>query len=491
MNPPLLCSRPRRQAWLAGLALVAVAPVARAAPAGAPVTITVGSGSGAKLASDFVGLSFEANLLAQPALTAGNLATYLETLGQGVLRFAGNQVDKAFWTSTGEKAPPWAMTTLTPADLQRLATLVKASGWKVILGVNLKHKDVARAADEAGAAKKILGDALLAIEIGNEPNYYSKEIPNYSAAQYHADFEAHRAAIAKTAPGVGLTGPDGGSAPNAISFLTEFAKLQEGLPNRNLEALTAHFYPACGRNKPAPTMAELLSQEFQDRIRARVQLLLDSARPLGVRTRLTEANSLTCGGVEGVSDRYGAALWAVDQGMLLGSMGLNAENFHSNIAVCGGPRPPGAAYTPFCAPNPTDQAAGKLIPQPEYYALLMLREIGPGTFAPVENTDPATLRAYALRNGNRLRVVLDNLQDPAKNGERKITVKLGGRFTHGDFIRLTGPALDGTTDIKLGGATVANDGTFPAPARSPLKVRGTTLTLTVPAASATLVTLTP
>jgi hypothetical protein len=493
----------RRRLARAVTLLMAMSGVAAAAPAKesaapakesaapAPVTITVKSGPGATLAPGFLGLSFEVNLLAQPGLTAGNLAAYLETLGPGVLRFGGNQVDKAFWTSSGEKAPDWALTTLTPADLERLATLARTSGWKVILGVNLKHKDAARAADEARVARKILGDALLAIEVGNEPNYYSKEIPNYSPAQYHADFELYRAAIAGTAPGVGLLGPSGGSAPSAIEFLNGFAKLQQTLPRRNLESLSTHFYPACGRNTPTPTMAELLSPEFQDRIRTRVQMLVDAARPLGVKTRLDECNSLTCGGVEGVSDRYGAALWAVDQAMLVASLGVTAENFHSNIAVCGGPRPPGAAYTPFCAPNPTDQAAGKLIPQPEYYALLMVREIGTGTFTPIDNSDAATLRAYALRSGNKLKLVLDNLQDPARFSERKVTVKLGGRFGRADFIRMTGPGLDATSDIKLAGNTVANDGSFPAITRTPLKVKGTTLTMTVPAGSATLVTLSP
>jgi hypothetical protein len=486
---------PRHSRLVVALVMIALAGDALAAEKPAktpPTTVTIkAGGAGAKLGEGFLGLSFEKNLLAQPPLTAGNLAVYLKTLGPGVLRFGGNQVDKAFWTATGEKPPAWALTTITPADLERLHKLIQASGWKLLYGINLKHKDTPRAADEAGAVKKLFGEALIGFEVGNEPNYYSKEDPKFTPAQYHADFEEYRAAIAKTAPGVGLTGPGGGSAPNAVEYLTEFAKLQAKLPTRNVEALTTHFYPACGRNKPTPTMTELLSSEFQDRIKTRIQFLVDSAKLLGVKTRLTEANSLTCGGVDGVSDRYGAALWAVDQAMVVASAGVTAENFHSNIAVCQGPKPPGSAYTPFCAPNPTDQAAGKLIPQPEYYALLMLREIGTGAFAPTESSDPTTLRAYALRNGTRLRVVLDNLQDPASSGERTVSVKLDRKYGKGELIQLKGPALDAKDGITLAGNTVTNDGTFPPIKTTPAKVSGRTLTLTVPAASATLVTLTP
>src|SRR2546429_3498656 len=181
------------------VAVVAAGTVAAtAAVQPASTTITVNSGSGATLTDAFTGFSFEANVLAGTAPSAGNLYQYLKTLGAGVMRFGGNFVDTTFWTSKGEAQPSWAVATLTPADLQRLKTLATNSGWQVVLGVNLKQHDPARAADEAKFAKQILGTSLKAIEIGNEPNYY----PNYSMAQYYADFEAYRSAINASAPGV-------------------------------------------------------------------------------------------------------------------------------------------------------------------------------------------------------------------------------------------------------------------------------------------------
>ena len=475
---------------LAGVRAGEAAPPAGGAKA-PPAKLVVKPETGATINERFLGISFEKNLLAQPPLTKGNLAQYLKTLGPGVLRFGGNQVDKTFWTSKGEKPPAWALTTVTPADIERLATLVKASGWQVLYGLNLKHKDAARAADEVATVRRILGDALIAVEVGNEPNYYSKEIPGYSPAQYHADYELYREALAKAAPGLGLTGPGGGSAPSAIDFLTDFAKRQQSNPKHNLEALTTHFYPHCAKNPPIPTMADLLSKEFHDRVKTRIQILVDSARPLGVKTRLTEANSLTCGGVDGVSDRYGSALFIVDQAMLVASSGVTAENFHSNIAVCGGPKPPGSAYTPFCAADAADQAAGKLMVQPEYYALLMVREVGTGgTFSPVENSDPDTLRAYAIRKDGHLKLVLVNMTDPATSGDRQVSLNLGGKFRKADFIRMTGPALDAKTGMTLAGKTVGADGTFPAISPTPLKVSGANLKVTLPPGSATLVSLT-
>src|SRR5437764_13576243 len=192
------------------VALVATASVAaHAATPAASLSVSVGSGTGVGLGSSFVGFSFEANVLTGTGPSAGNLYQYMKTLGPGVMRFGGNFVDTTFWTSKGEPQPSWAVATLTPADLTRLKTLADNSGWKVILGVTLKQPDAARAADEAMFAKQILGSSLYAIEDGNEPNYY----PNYSTAKFWSDFQAYKAAINKSAPGVGLVGQSPGRIP--------------------------------------------------------------------------------------------------------------------------------------------------------------------------------------------------------------------------------------------------------------------------------------
>src|SRR5947199_3292385 len=139
-------------------ALVAtVSAAAYAADPAAAVSVSVGSSTGTSLGDSVVGFSFEANVLTGTAPSAGNLYQYMKTLGPGVMRFGGNFVDTTFWTSKGEKQPSWAVATLTPTDLARLAKLAQATGWKVILGVNLKHPDPARAADEAAHAKAALG----------------------------------------------------------------------------------------------------------------------------------------------------------------------------------------------------------------------------------------------------------------------------------------------------------------------------------------------
>ncbi len=467
------------------LALAVAVGLSGTGPAEAATTsLTVGTTPGATLHDDFIGLSFEASIIASPALAKGNLAQYMKTLGPGVMRFGGNFVDTTFWTSKGEKAPSWAVTTLTPNDLKRLKTLADDSGWRVILGVNLKHPDPDRAADEAKFARQILGPALMAIEIGNEPNYY----PNYSPAKLYSDYQRYRAAIGKTAPGVGLVAPETGSAPKAVTFLQDFAKREQAHPD--LFALTTHFYPACARSGHV-SISQLLSQAFHDKIQTRADILVKAAKPLGVPAIMDEANSVSCEGQDGTSDVYASALWAVDDELMIARTGIRGEYFHSAIARCGAPKPLYKAYTPFCAPTAADAAAGRLRAQPEYYGLLMLQQVGTGRFLPLTNPDTASLRAYAVKNGTRLRLVLDNLQDPASHGSRTVTIKLDGAYHQGDLLRLTAAALTSKTGIKLGGASVAPDGTFPGTTKTPITVSGSTLTLSLPAGTATLVTLNP
>jgi hypothetical protein len=96
-----------------------------------------------------VGLSTEAEELSSGHLSADHpsLVRLMRLLGPAVLRIGGNSVDLSWWTSSGEPPPPWATNTVTPTDLRVLHGLLTATGWRVLLGVDLGHFEPARAAD--------------------------------------------------------------------------------------------------------------------------------------------------------------------------------------------------------------------------------------------------------------------------------------------------------------------------------------------------------
>jgi hypothetical protein len=459
----------------AALAAGVCQPATAASPPASTASITVNLADvGAAMPAGFVGLSIGASSLAAggSAFKTPDLATYLKTLDPagGVLRVGGNSADETFWTSTGQTPPSWSVGTITPASLAALASVAKASGWKVILGVNFKHLDPAGAADEASYAEKILGSSLQYIEIGNEPNYYYT-----STSAYFANFESYVAAIRKAVPGIGIEGPDPGHDHPA--FLAAFVSNEAKHPDIN--ELSNHHYPLSNCSTPAPTIAELLSTASVQSEVAAADAVVSGATELHVPAAITETNSVTCAGTAGVSNVYASSLWALDEGMILASNGVSSADFSGGVSGCG-------TYWPACT------SGSGFTGEPVLYGILAIGLVGTGHFVSVSDPDYANIRAYAIENGPQLTVVLDDVQNPAGNGPTTVTLSLSTAFSEGSQTLLStssSAGLSAQTGITLGGQTLAGNGTFPAPRWTPVTVAGHSVTVTLKAATATIIQL--
>jgi hypothetical protein len=442
--------------------------------------------------ADFLGLSFELRSL--PLLdryaTRGDLVTLLRSLGPGVLRFGGVSADEqAAWVGPGEAAPRWARTAIDAADLAGLAALARASGWRVLLTVDLGHYDPAAAAREAAAARAALRSALAGIELGNEPDRYVRQglrASGWNFAAYAGEAAAYRAAIAAAAPGIATAGPD------AATGLPGLRWVRAGARTLHPALLTDHYYPlsSCGNR---PTVGELLSPNVRRAEREMLAKQTAIARAAHTALRVDEANSISCEGRAGVSDTFASALWALDYTARALAAGVAGVNFHDLLAKRG-------AYSPLIAPTPAALAAGALHAQPEWYALLAAREL-PGSRplrASVAGAAPAELSASAFRAPDgRLRLVLVDYEAP---GSRPLAVHLklprpargAPGSTSGSVLRLTGPSPAATAGVKLGGRIVALDGSWTAPAALPaLYARDGSLSLQIDPSSAAVVTLYP
>lgn len=133
------------------------------------------------------------------------------------LRFGGNTLDRrTFWTSTGEKPKHDEKVTVTPDDLKRLKKLVDATGSTVTLGIPFGTYDRERGADMSAHAVDILGDSLVGLAIGNEPNGYTvKDVPDgavrgddWNKDKYVQQLEAYAKAIHEKRPDAPIIGPD-------------------------------------------------------------------------------------------------------------------------------------------------------------------------------------------------------------------------------------------------------------------------------------------
>ena len=462
------------------------APQAPAVPA-AQANVAIEPGRpGAAVPRDFLGLSFELSSAGQLAEYAnrGDLITLLRSLGPGVLRLGGVSADtRVAWTDRLTPRPAWASGVLDEADLRGLRKLAAASGWRVLLTIGLAHYAPRVAAREAAAAAATLGPWLAGIEVGNEPDSYGhhglRALP-WTAADYETQVSAYRRAIAAKVAGIPVAGP-------GVSGSLAYERWGPAEIRRQHPALlTGHHYPLRCDSVPAPSIETLLSQGIREKEVQSLARFLAVSHASATAFRMDETNTVSCGGRPGISNTFASALWAtgyIAETMLKGATGIN---FQGNPANCEG-------YSPLCASSPELLAAGTLHAQPEWYALLMMRSLVGDRPLPTRVLAPAkpNLTVSALRTaaGGLHFVVIED--DPAGSAGASVHLHVGRGFRAATVLSLRAPSLLATTGVSLGGRAVAANGAWQPAQPTPIRVRNGTLTLSIPAASAALVTVAP
>ncbi len=434
---------------------------------------------------DFLGLSFEASSLPTIAgyAAGGDLVNLMRSLGQGVMRFGGISVDtEAAWLDEGA-APAWAHATIAPQDLEGIAALARATGWRVLLGITFGHYEPAAAAQEAQVAQALLGSSLEGIAIGNEPDRYVADglrTSPWSFADYLTEAGAYRGAIAAAAPGVQIAGPDASSGEDLLAWIGELAAAQHPA------LLTAHYYPLTKCEAQPPRLSELLSPLTRANETAILTRLSAIARASRIPLRLDETNNVSCRGQPGVSNVFASALWAVDYVARAMASGVAGIDFHDLIAEP-------LSYSPLVAGGAQELASGALHANPEWYALLLAdRLLGDRPVHAQVLGGERTLTAAAFVSPSGSLQLL--LVDFAPSGAQRLLVRLRlpSAFRAGPILRLTAPGLTATSGVTLGGRGVSGEGTWSSVAPLPsVSGRPGSLALNMPASSAALVTLYP
>ncbi|MGW6693046.1 hypothetical protein ACWF62_04650 [Rhodococcus sp. NPDC054953] len=470
---------------------VALTTVPAAAEPATPVTIVVDADRpGRTIPADFLGLSFEANLMHEPWIApgAGNVAALIANLGRaGNLRFSANQVDNTAWTpDPASPLPAWANgQRVTPDDLTRVGELARNTGWSVDLGVNLAHFDPAAAADQVRAARDRIGAALRSVQIGNEPNFYlltpltgGGDRTPYLPGSYADDARTYREAIAAAAPGVAVEGPDtaaGGTGSTLAEAAMRTALVDPWLDSyidrfgAESRSLNQHYYPFVNTERLGlsdgssalvggqPTVDALMSRDTSNRQTAFIRDLVATAERAGLQPRLSETNSVAKEGLPGVTNSFGGALWTVDYLMTAAREGVTGVNLHLQPNDC-------ESYPVFCFPDDAARRSGLARPNPNYYGALAVAELVGGRILPttVDSGDRhVSALAVRLPDGT-IRVLVDNLD---RDADVALTVAINGGPGEGAagparIQRLTGGAPEATGGTTFAGAEVAADGTF-------------------------------
>lgn len=443
---------------------------------------------GPAVPQDFIGLSFEMSSLPQMARYAGrgDLVALLRSLGSGVLRFGGVSADtRIAWTDARTPRPAWASGVVDADDFRQLASLAAQSGWHIVLTLGIVHFEPRAAAREAAAAKAALGPWLEAFELGNEPNAYAlhgmREEP-WGLEQYNAQVAEYRAGIEAAAPGVPLWGPD-------VSGSSAFDTWGPGeVVDQRPSVLTGHHYPlGCAQRKPVPSVTSLLSNPIWRREVGSVRRYVALSQGAGLPFRLDETNSVSCGGVADISNTFASALWAA--GFLPKLMGSGAVgvNMHGNVANCKG-------YSPICALGPLELSTGELVAQPEWYALLMVRELVGmrplPTAVKLRNSSANVHVAGFLAGDGSLRILAVN-DDPLGRPGLALRLRLGTGFVGASILALTGQSLEALSGVELGGSEVGPEGVWAPRRYGRATADGGIITVKLPAAGAVLVAVAP
>lgn len=379
--------------------------------------------------------------------------------GPFTVRVGGDSSDHTLFDPQVLRLPSWAYG-LTRAFVVEGARDTRELGVRVIIDLNLITGSPEAAGTLAAQAQRLMPRrSIIGYEIGNEPDLYTQSFwvattqgdrglaptlpPAITPASYAAQYNQYARVIGPIARGVPLLAPALANPRHAF----EFARTLLAGPHPGLGVLTGHRYPYSGcaplGSAGYPTIQRILSEQATLGMAQSVAPMALLARRAGLAARLTEFNSVTCGGLKGVSNTFATSLWAPDAIFELLRDGFVGVNLHARHEAVNGP---------FTFDVHGFEA------RPLLYGLLtFVRTLGPGArLVNMQRQIPASvpLKAWAVEvSGHQLHVLLIN------KGSHAATVSLklpAGRPA--TLQRLLAPSVRAHIGVTLAGQSLDANG---------------------------------
>ena len=191
-----------------------------------------------------------------------------------------------------------------------------------------------------------------------------------------------------------------------------------------------------------PTLARALSNQATAGLAATIKPAAELARGAHLPLRLTETNSVTCGGVDNISDVFATALWAPDALFEFFKAGARSVAVHVRA---------NAINMAFALTN------HGLVAYPLLYGLIVFaRTLGSHPrllHEQLKTSRGLNLKAWAVADGSALRLLLIN-----KSAQRaSITLALPVRGS-ATVQRLTAPSARSELGVTLDGQRLGRNG---------------------------------
>lgn len=461
-------------------------------------TLSTTSG-GVRLPQSYVGLSTESwdvpGLNVDPS-GLGRVLSLLRVPGDGPvsMRIGGQSTEQTYWDRPD--LGPGASNYHPGADwLNMLAGLTRANHLKLLLDLNLAANSPAMAAAFAQAATAALpARSIGAFEVGNEPDIGHHMVANplappgtqvpwtptgwdrYTESAYLARFRAYDQALVQAVPNVPVSGPDAYFPVRGLGWMRWLGSRRQA---DRIVMLTIHRYALASCTKSTDhdyaSIPHLLAQYTTGGLAHSAVSAVAVAKQMHLPLRVSEFNSVTCGGSHGVSDSFATALWAADALFSIWNVGLSGVNFHIQLD----------------APNaPWTASENSIAARPLLYGMLMFeRALGPGARLLKLNlvgTSRNNVKVWAVRTQpHSLKVLAIN------KGKSPVRLALAMPARGPASVqRLIAPSVSATTGETLAGQTIGPDGRWVGPRVSQRvsRSRAGTYTVAVPAYSEALIT---
>ncbi|CAE6346593.1 unnamed protein product [Rhizoctonia solani] len=392
------------------------------------------------------------SVLAVPFLN--HIVNVANRAGAVRIRVGGNTQERAILRSDGFpegeiliKTQEGNTTTLTPhvefaPDLiKMLANMVGLVKTEVFLGLNfMEITNPSNQVAFAAMAEEMLGSNLHGIALGNEPDLYERpghmKRPNpYNFDQYMNEWASVSSALATNPAYTNhqiLMGPStccAASNPRWNNMALADAGYLQRFANE-LKIVTVQRYPRnnCqinGVEDPQLLFADYLSHEQLSQHAEEYAEFSRVVQAAGKPLYMFETNTAACGGFPGISDSFGAGLWAVDWALKLAT-----TNFSSTLLHVGGQND---YYNPF-TPPPTNQSAFRQWTTGSvYYTALITAELfgksGKSRIMDLNanNGENLTPGYVVYEDGQPTRVLLINYVDDPLGGHDLIArIQIGG-----------------------------------------------------------------
>jgi hypothetical protein len=422
--------------------------------------------------------------------------------GRPLLRIGGESADHSWWPIPGYRKPFGITYNLTPRWTVAARRLAKAAHARLMLGVDLQANRPKLVKVESHELLRRIGAKYIqSFQIGNEPNLYTvipwyKRLGGHPVPQYSkvgtpvfarppsygpADFagEVHR--MLRAMPKFPVAGPE----TNASAWIAAFTRFLH--PHGRAVTLTSHNYGGnkCIRDPSQwlfPSVPHLLSLPASRDQLVGLNHYIGVARSRGDGFRVDELGTVSCSGLYGVSNTMASALWVMDTLFSMDAAGVNGVDLHTVKGV-------NQLFTPKRRHGRWQASVG-----PWYYGALMFTQASPAgsRLLSVAHGTQADTRTWAtLAPDHSVRVLVIN--DSIGAGARVLVRNPPGYGRGpGTLELLRARSAYATHGLSLGGRSFGRTttGALKAPITRQVHRRAGAYAVTLPPASAGLLTLT-